>query len=127
MKNTPTDFLVESKTMPTSDYPYSTNRFVIVDATDKTRVLDDAQGYGYKTYQNALKAGWYKFGGGKKKTSTDKVDVKALIALHPGIVDAYNDIVELNFKNPDLTDVAIAQELSTRFGVSVSPKLLKHF
>ena len=34
---------------------------------DDGNVIDDAQGYGYKTYQNAIKAKWYKFQGGREK------------------------------------------------------------
>lgn len=41
-------------------------RFEIVD-TDTGEVVDNANGYGYKSKPNAYKAGWYKFGGGKKK------------------------------------------------------------
>lgn len=42
------------------------DRFEIVDlATGE--VLDNAQGYGYKTYANAMRVGWYKFSGGKEK------------------------------------------------------------
>jgi len=49
---------------PESGIPPET-KWVIVDANDK--LLDDAGGYGYKTKQNAIKAGWYKFQGGKNK------------------------------------------------------------
>lgn len=49
---------------PESGIPPET-RWIIVDANNK--VLDDAGGYGFKTKGNALKAGWYKFQGGKNK------------------------------------------------------------
>lgn len=38
-------------------------RFVIADNSGK--VVDDAQGWGYKTEEKARKAMWYKFKGGK--------------------------------------------------------------
>ncbi len=44
--------------------PYSNNRFCIVD--DNGEIIDNAQGYGYKTKQNAYKAGYWKFKGGKE-------------------------------------------------------------
>ena len=45
-------------------------RFDICDATGK--VIDDAQGYGYKTEQSAHKAAAYKFKGGQKKADDAK-------------------------------------------------------
>ena len=41
-------------------------RFEIV-STETGEIIDNANGYGYKSKPNAYKAGWYKFGGGKKK------------------------------------------------------------
>lgn len=34
------------------------------------KVLDDAQGFGYHSKNKAMRAGWYKFGGGKEKIDT---------------------------------------------------------
>ena len=50
--------------------PSEETRYVIIDSNGKT--IDDAQGYGYKTYDKAMKAMWWKFKDGKKK-SNDKV------------------------------------------------------
>lgn len=51
-------------------------RFILVSSEDKNTILDDAQGYGYKTAQNAAKAAWYKFDNGKvtldKRSTTAK-------------------------------------------------------
>lgn len=67
------DFKVIQKTYaskePESGIP-SEARWIITDANDK--LIDDAGGYGYKTKQNALKAGWYKFQGGKGKINDIK-------------------------------------------------------
>lgn len=52
----------------------NSDRWVIVDLAGK--LLDDAQGYGYKSHQNAIKAGWYKFGGGKEKIEVTKKRAK---------------------------------------------------
>jgi len=41
-------------------------RFEIVDK-ETGEIIDNANGYGYKSKPNAYKAGWYKFDGGKKK------------------------------------------------------------
>ena len=48
-------------------------RFDICDATGK--VLDNAQGYGYKTAQSAHKAAAYKFKGGRKRTKPRRFGV----------------------------------------------------
>lgn len=53
----------EFKVVPMSDNP---GRFVIIEVEGGV-LLDDAQGYGYKTARNAYKAGWYKFNGGRGK------------------------------------------------------------
>ena len=60
---------IVKKTMPVDNSKYdgfgpSTEvRYVIVDGNGK--IVDDAQGYGYKTRQKAAKAMWWKFKGGK--------------------------------------------------------------
>ena len=60
-------------------------RFVIVEK-GKDKVLDDAQGYGYKTAQGAHKAGWYKFQRGKEKISSEKALAKQFWKQHPELV-----------------------------------------
>ena|SRR6185369_16952034 len=45
----------------------SRGRFILVSSEDKNIILDDAQGYGYKSAQNAAKAAWYKLDNGKVK------------------------------------------------------------
>lgn len=44
----------------------------IIKAKDSEKIIDNANGYGYKNAQNAYKAGWYKFSGGKDKVSKAK-------------------------------------------------------
>lgn len=44
-------------------------RYEIVD-TETGEVVDNANGYGYKSKPNAYRAAWYKFGGGKAKVSS---------------------------------------------------------
>jgi hypothetical protein len=44
-------------------------RFEIV-SMETGEIIDNANGYGYKSKPNAYKAGWYKFGGGKKKVDS---------------------------------------------------------
>ena len=58
------------------------------------KVLDDAQGYGYKTSQSADKAGWYKFKGGKETVNTNEKIAKKISKEHPEIV---NEIEYIRF------------------------------
>lgn len=47
-------------------HPTKENRFAIF-RKDNNEMLDDCQGYGYKTKDAAHKAGWFKFSGGYKQ------------------------------------------------------------
>jgi len=55
------------------------DRFIIVDSENV--LVDDAQGYGYKTAQKAYKALAYKFKGGKDKNLKIKSDFKEWINI----------------------------------------------
>lgn len=59
---------VEFKVVPMPDTP---GRYIIIEAEGGV-VLDDAQGYGYRSARNAYRAGWYKFKGGKAKDDAGK-------------------------------------------------------
>ncbi len=54
---------------------YKASRYAIADRDNN--IVDDAQGWGYKTRQSAQKAMWYKFKGGKKKINEQKIKLKA--------------------------------------------------
>jgi hypothetical protein len=57
-------------------------RYVIVEK-NTGKLLDNAQGYGYKTAQGAHKAGWYKFQTGHKKINSEKAIAKKFWKEHP--------------------------------------------
>lgn len=79
--------VVEKKT---SGDPYD-RRYVVIDR-DTGEVLDDAQGYGYKTAQNAHKAYGYK-NPSKKKIREKKLKtrrIKQWMKEHPEFVEAMN-------------------------------------
>jgi len=71
-------------------------RFAIAD--DNGKIIDDAQGYGYKTEQKAHKAMWYKFEGGKQKINKKEKDRNNFFKQHIGLEQFLNDIMENNFK-----------------------------
>ena len=53
------------------DMPGHPGRYEVVD-TSTGEVVDNANGYGYKSKPNAYRAAWYKFGGGKAKVDSTK-------------------------------------------------------
>lgn len=73
-------------------------RYDIADESGK--VIDNAQGYGYKTFQSAQKAAWYKFKGGKQKTDETKKKALAFWKANKGFGKELNDWLEWNFKEP---------------------------
>ncbi len=65
-------------------------------------VIDDAQGYGYKTAQSAHKAASYKLNGGKQRSDA----AKAFWRKHKDFAKTLSDWLLVNFKDPP-TDAAI--------------------
>lgn len=76
-------------------------RFAI--AEDDGKIVDDAQGYGYKTKEKAVKAMWWKFKGGQAK-SNEKVE---WWRGHVDILEGIRDFIETYAKEimiGDMTD-----------------------
>jgi len=78
------------------DFDISEERFAIAD--DDGKIVDDAQGWGYKTKQKAHKAIWYKFQGGQQKIKRREINKKKFLKKHIGLENFLNDIMENNFK-----------------------------
>jgi len=93
-------------------------RFDICDADGK--VIDDAQGYGYKTAQSAHKAAAYKFKGGKQKADA----VKKFWRQHKEFARKLSEFLLINFKDPpsDAEIVAFAAECGVP---GFNPKFIK--
>lgn len=93
-------------------------RFDICDLDGK--VLDNAQGYGYKTAQAAHRAAAYKFKGGKQKADA----AKAFWREHKDFAEKLSDVLLINFKDPptDAEIVAFAAECGI---ANFNPKLVK--
>jgi hypothetical protein len=83
-------------------------------------VIDDAQGYGYKTAQSAHKAAAYKFKGGKQKVDA----AKAFWRKHKDFAKKLSDVLLENIKDPptDAQIVAFAAECDV---TNFNPKLVK--
>ena len=93
-------------------------RFDICDADRK--VIDDAQGYGYKSAQSAHKAAAYKFKGGKHKADA----ATAFWRQNKEFARKLSDVLLVNFKAPppDSEIAAFAAEC----GISnFNPKFVK--
>lgn len=75
----------------------------IICAPDGT-MLDDAQGYGYKTAQTAHKAAWYRFNGGKKKVDNERVKALAFWKKYKSFSKTLKDVLETEFKAPPTDD-----------------------
>lgn len=93
-------------------------RFDICDLEGK--VMDNAQGYGYKTAQSAHKAATYKFKGGKQKADA----AKAFWREHKEFAKKLSDVLLINFKDPpsDEEIVAFAAECAVS---NFNPKFVK--
>lgn len=68
---------------------YSDTRFVVVNA-ETGEIVDDAQGYGYKTIQGAYKAWAYKTRDRSKDAEKKKrqQQIKSFLKEHKGLADA---------------------------------------
>lgn len=101
-------------------------RYVIADDNDK--IIDDAQGYGYKSKQNAYKAMNYKFKGGKQKKQQKESKKKAFFKKYNGLEKFINDIYEINFKEilrGEVTEEDIKQEIKEKFDIDIPSEYLK--
>jgi hypothetical protein len=78
-------------------------RFIILD--DNDQVIDDANGYGYKTYQNAEKRMWFKFKGGKEKLDI----ISKFWKENQHIYKYYIDLLEINCKEISRYEVTVKE------------------
>ena len=123
-----TEYTLQSKTFKIEIdadfdmYDYQT-RFVICGKDGA--VIDDAQGYGYKTAQAAHKAAWYKLNGGKKKVDGAKKTAIKFWRTHKDFAKALKNVLEINFKNP-MTDQEIIEFASTHGVANFDPKMVKY-
>jgi flavorubredoxin len=98
------------------------NRYVIVD--ENNNVIDNAQGYGYKSFISALKAGNYKFKGGKQKQNNVKKECKELLKLYPDLKNYINEIIINNFKTITNDDIIIIA-VKDRYNIDIKTKYIE--
>jgi hypothetical protein len=100
-------------------------RFVIVD--DQGKIIDDAQGWGYKTKEKAHKAMWYKFKGGKQKIVQQKQTEKNFFSKHKGLRRFLDDLFEYNLKEiarGEITEDDLLSAVKEEFGIDLPKEYL---
>ena len=103
-------------------------RYVIIEK-NTGKLLDDAQGYGYKTAQGAHKAGWYKYQNGKKKIDSEKSIAKQFWKLHRDIKNDVIDMLEGNIKEicrGEITETQIITDFEKQYGFVIPKSALKY-
>ena len=108
-------------------YTYSDDeiRYIIVDEVTG-EILDDAQGYGYKTYEKARAAYYYKYGGGREKQNEYEIFWKQNIE----IANFIGDFATFNMKElarGETTIKDLQDEIIKRFGVKIPINLIKKY
>ena len=87
-------------------------RWQIVNPTTG-EILDDAQGYGYKTKQRALKAGWYKFADGKAKMDATTKAAEQFWRNHKSFAKKINELQETWFKEILMGEINLDEAAAT--------------
>jgi len=108
-----------------SNKDYDETRYAIAD--DDGKIINDAQGWGYKTEQKAHKAMWYKFNGGKQKIQSELDKRKSFFKKHNGLEQFVQNIIENNFKEiarGEVTDEDILKDIKDKFGIDMPRKYL---
>jgi hypothetical protein len=110
--------MVEFETKPltkTTESDYGTTetetRYIIVEK-GTGKLLDDAQGYGYKTAQGAHKAGWYKFQRGKEHLLSKEGSAKQFWEQHPDAGKELISIMEYEVKRICFGEITIEELMS---------------
>ena len=103
--------------------PFNQSRFAIADLSGK--IIDDAQGYGYKTAQSAHKAASWKLKGGKEKDASQKSDYRKWLKenhAHKAAIETFNDYVEWNVKEIARKEITLDDLWKTvegEYGISI--------
>jgi len=103
-------------------------RYAIVDEVTG-EILDDAQGYGYRTFEKAREALWYRFKGGRSKIEASKSESRKFFKDNPKIKARLIELIEINVKEIALGEVSdedIMDWVKKEFGVDIPKNCLKY-
>lgn len=106
------------------------DRYVIVDKVTE-KIIDDAQGYGYKTREKASKAMWWKFRGGKENSDNKKklFNEWIKIDLNKEIYNSFNNLLEGYFKEISMgisTIDEVFETIESEYGVEIPNDIKKY-
>ena len=104
------------------------DRYIIVEK-ETGKVIDDAQGYGYKSFQSAKKAMWYRFDGGEKKINAAKSEATKFWKDHPKVRSLVEDFYDCNVKQICLGEVSeedLIKEVKEKFNIKLDKKYLNY-
>lgn len=97
-------------------------RYVIVD-NETGKILDDAQGYGYKTFQKAYASWGYKNQSKEKKSKREKTkrEIKKWIEQHEKLMSDMDDcavhILKGSYDSDVKIDVAFIREFFEKYNI----------
>lgn len=100
-------------------------RYIIVDEIT-SEVLDDAQGYGYRSEEKALAAYRYKYGGGREKIEEYEVYWKQNIEI-ANFISLFIDKNVDAFIDKDYNMYTVQKAVFNEFGLKIPIRLLNRF
>jgi hypothetical protein len=127
--------MVEFETTPvikTIDYgcgiTEQETRYILVER-GTGKVLDDAQGYGYKTAQGAHKAGWYKFQKGRDQILSKEGTAKQFWEQNPAagkeLLDCFEDNFKVMYYDPTV-ESQIVSDIEKKYNIKIPEVALKN-
>lgn len=97
-------------------------RYVISDNTG--RVVESAQGYGYKSIEAATKAMWYHFKGGKEKIRSIEEEARNFWRKHEKVKKELNDLFEMWIKElarGEISEQDLVDEVCKKYAMDNFP------
>ncbi len=95
----------------------------------KKEVIDDAQGYGYKSLKSAEKAIWYKFKGGKQKIQNITAEALFFWKKNPEVKSFVTAFYENNFKElsrGEMTEDDLINGIKEKFNITLNKKYIEY-
>ncbi len=110
------------------------DRFIIVDKNNN--IIDDAQGYGYKTKENAAKALWWKFKGGKEAVDNSERKFQTWLKSseeNKSMFEMFNSLIDTHFKEIAIEETKLEElfnvvenEMNNKIDDNIKCLILKH-
>lgn len=101
------------------------NRFIIL---NNNEIIDDANGYGYKSFCSASRAKSYKFGGGRDKLESKKQEMREVVKKYKGIKKFVSNLYEWNIKElvrGETEELEFVYVVEEEFGIKLTVKEIR--